>query len=262
MAAVSAGVMWSAGPAGAVVFDFDYGEFPDIPGQDVMDSPSSSRIGVIELLDPDGLSVRFGLSALQGTTARDVTLFVPSLDSPAQDPDLVPVAIDTDPIVNLALNGVEDINPLFNVSENSLVVQDSGSSVPNDLAATTLLTFTLLSDMPVRLDRLTFIDDVDATVIVNGVAWGEIEIDGVAGGDGSCNPAPPSTGTAGDNCVAGLAFTDAFIQPNQNFSVLFNGSGGVLGFEVVELPVPAALPMMLAGLAGLGLAARRRRRAA
>ncbi len=41
----------------------------------------------------------------------------------------------------------------------------------------------------------------------------------------------------------------------------FRGSGGIGNFDVEEVPIPAALPLLLSGLAGLGFASRRRRKA-
>lgn len=41
----------------------------------------------------------------------------------------------------------------------------------------------------------------------------------------------------------------------------FNGSGAIGTFDVQEVPIPAALPLLLSGLAGLGFAGRRRKSA-
>jgi hypothetical protein len=40
----------------------------------------------------------------------------------------------------------------------------------------------------------------------------------------------------------------------------FRGSGAIGDFDISEVPVPAALPLLLSGLAGLGFASRRRRK--
>lgn len=222
-----------------------------------------------------------------------VGLYVPSQDN--GDPDLefgtTPNPIDDDPIVatqfdinpgggvtNITLDGVEDTNPLLPGTngipmaiDHSLVVNGSGStSVVNDLAANTLITFELLTPgAHVQLTKMTFVDDVDVLVSVGGnpsgstssfsdlfgMPAGDIKIDGESG-PGNCTVGS----TAGDSCVAGLSFNDSEIFTGESITVLFDGSGGVLGMEFVVLPVPGAAPMLATGLLLLGYAGYRRRR--
>lgn len=55
-------------------------------------------------------------------------------------------------------------------------------------------------------------------------------------------------------------FTNIFVNRTIASAIFtFGGSGGIGNFNISEVPVPAALPLLLSGLAGLGFAARRRR---
>jgi hypothetical protein len=242
-------------PAKAAVFDFSFDEFPDLPA-----SPTpAQRIGsLVDRILLDG--VEFSVNAqLQNGTPRFPMLYVPGVDT--LDPDLVPTGRDFLP--NL-ISGTLDPNPIWpgfasdplGFSANSLAVQDPNFSQPNDLAANTVLTWVLTSDLPVRLTRLTFVDDVDAIVRFDNTIIGDVVIDGAGSGGGNVN-CPAN----GDNCVAGLVFSDVVIQPGESFSVSFDGSGAVIGFEAIEIPLPAGLPLMLTGLAALGWLGWRKRAA-
>ena len=67
--------------------------------------------------------------------------------------------------------------------------------------------------------------------------------------------------TVGDNEFFFLEFG---LEAVKRMEVILSGSGAIddLMFEVEEVPVPAALPLMLSGLAGFGFASRRRKNAA
>lgn len=264
------------GSAEAVIFDFSFDEFPEVSGA----TPVGDRIGITQLIQgtgPNTVSFSLGALKIEGSTItnRTVGLYVPSVDT--QDADLLPLAEDTMP--NLIF-GTRDINPIWagngNFSDNSLILQEVDGS-GNDRTqlddegngSQLVLSFTNTSGRSIFLERLTFIDDVDAIVRLNdpivGRMIGDIEIDGLPGSGGpnseECTgPAGTGETRAGDNCVAGLTFGgNRLIGNNQSFYVTFNGSGGVLGFETAELPVPGALPLMIAALGGLGWVARRRK---
>ncbi|MEO0694663.1 MAG: VPLPA-CTERM sorting domain-containing protein [Pseudomonadota bacterium] len=53
--------------------------------------------------------------------------------------------------------------------------------------------------------------------------------------------------------IGGVAFRTAIFE--------FGGSGAIGDFDIAEVPLPAALPFLLTGLAGLGFAGRRRKSA-
>jgi len=295
MMGLAAAAVLSSAPAHAVVFDFSFDEFPELDfGGPMQDNSPANRIGLTQLSFG---GVVFTLSAELdpfGTPeAREVTLFDYTVDAPNEDPDLQPLDFDDDPNI---VSGTEDPNPLSpfgvnGIDEKSLVVQNPDSALnnePNDLAPPsdtfTRLFFTLDSETPIELVRLTFVDDVDATVLRDTPtddeeSLGEIIINGPRDMDdittengidcvgpppeGETDPFDPAgTNTPGDNCVAGLLFANIVLNQGDTVIVQFDGSGAVLGFEVEIVPLPAALPLLLGGLGALGLVARRRRRAA
>jgi len=273
-----------------LVFDFSDDEIVAAPGASI---EPTGTIGVVGL--QIGSVTYFDVSSSDvgsGGTGQ-VSQFKPTNSTAlAADPDLAPLGIDDNPNIdpnNLGLpavqlpqneligitigeeNGEQTVTP--NASSNSLLLQETnafesgGVDLPDDTGSggSIVLTVAQTSPFPLRLDALTFVDDVDATVstIIGGVTTtiGEILIDGPNGA--SCGP----DNTAGDNCGAGLDFTgvsDLLTTLNQGDSIVvnFDGSGAFMGLGVTEVPVPPAVTLMLTGLAGLGIVARRRRKKA
>ncbi|MEM9144730.1 MAG: hypothetical protein AAGC57_00930 [Pseudomonadota bacterium] len=311
--ACAVGFSIGATSAGAATFVFDESEFfPGGIGNPPLANTTSGNLQIPErIFGPGGVIISSGglnflVTARQtnGTGARvgpnngvqSPSLFVPSIDLPfgsATDTDLSVQGVDFDPIVNGSLNGELDPNPLgvdaqfspLASEENSLVVQDPGTTAfVNDFAPSSgnlgVLEFELLTANPVIIERLTFIDDVDARVFTsmnpgnNFISApgtneiGEIQIDA----SGTLPPlpgggTPPDCdigggGSAGDNCVAGLSFTNIVIEQGESFVVAFDGSGGVLGFEVTEIPLPASAYMILGAFGMLSFVGWRRRRSA
>lgn len=311
--ACAVGLTFGASAANAATFVFDESEFfPGGTGNPPLPNTTQGNLQISQrIFGPNGIIISSGgldflVTARQTNSSgqrvganngvQSPALFVPSIDLPfgsATDDDLEVLGVDFDPIVNGSLNGVLDPNPLgvnaqfepLLSEENSLVVQNPGTTTfVNDFAPSGtnlgVLEFELLTANPVVVDRLTFIDDVDARVFTTdnpggnfisgpgATEIGEIQID--ASGTLPTLPGggtPPDCdigggGSAGDNCVAGLRFTDIVIEQGDSFVVAFDGSGGVLGFEVTEIPLPASAYMVISAFGLLGWVGWRRRSAA
>ncbi|WP_425410325.1 VPLPA-CTERM sorting domain-containing protein [Hyphococcus sp.] len=131
---------------------------------------------------------------------------------------------------------------------NVLIVStDDNASDPDDAAGGGMLSF--LFDQAVTIfslnafdingsESITFdffdVNDVLITSISNGMV------------------------TTGDNEFLGFNFNIAGVA---RLAITLSGSGAIddLVYEVEEVPVPAALPLLLSGLAGLGFASRRKK---
>lgn len=282
-----------AGDSQATTFDFSIDEFGI--GSTFADDTSRifSTAGAIITLD----GLQFLVTARETNSSgvsqgiENSALFIPNLDLPspigsgsATDDDLDPLGIAFDTTVIGSLNGVLDPDPIGPFGsgmegENSLVVQNpTTSTFINDFAPSGsnlgVLEFELLTPNPAVLERVTFIDDVDARVFTStnpgtdfigpgGTEIGDIQINGAGSvpmGQPNCDVGGGTT--TGDNCVGGLRFTDIVIEQGESFIVAFDGSGGVLGFEVTEIPLPASAYMVISAFGLLGWVGWRRRNAA
>lgn len=131
---------------------------------------------------------------------------------------------------------------------NALIVQAVGNDnqgTPDDEASGGIFTFTF--DRAIDLFSLLYLDGEEgASIQVGGNT--------VAGFE---------RGISGDN-----RFVELFLNGQANgitqFSVFANGSGAIGGFEasVSQVPLPAALPLMAAGMGLLGFMGWRRKNAA
>ncbi len=154
----------------------------------------------------------------------------------------------TDPATSDHVND-DDIIPAVQgengVAGNVLILQTPGNALANDLASGGSITFTLDSGPSLALIGASGIDDDVWTFSTSvGGPLGEL----VLGAD-------KETGM--------VDFLPTFLSLGDSFTITFEGSGAIdlLVFDdgVNVVPVPAALPLMLAGLGGFGLLARRRK---
>jgi hypothetical protein len=136
------------------------------------------------------------------------------------------------------------------VGGNLLIRQENGNSgnqwgaLDDDATGHGSITFTLLSGPAFRLMSFAAIDDGRFSISAGGSVLGELR-------------------PGADNAILSMALLGSpLIQVGESFKVTFRGSGGIDAIGVAPIPVPATLPLLLAGLAGLGVMARRRRQAA
>ncbi len=148
-------------------------------------------------------------------------------------------------------NGDTDLQPLGGqgtdgISGNVLILQsDAGQfPAPNDDASGGDIIMTLVSGKAFKITSFSFVDDEETFSLIDK--------------DGTV------LGTVGNGVNGGTdqqSVMSSLINPGDSFTLRFGGSGGVDSLVLAPVPVPAALPLMGAGLGALGLIGLRRRKA-
>ena len=140
------------------------------------------------------------------------------------------------------------------ISGNILIVQEQGSSIPDDAGAPGgTITLTLERIAPdlaevftgFRLSGVSVIDDetFEFLSIIDGV---ETFLDSI-----SLN---------GNSETGQLALDTGIFQVGDSLVINYLGSGGIDSLVLAPVPIPAALPLFISALAGLGWTARSRRK--
>lgn len=158
------------------------------------------------------------------------------------------VAVFDTTCVGNACNGDTDLVPAVQgengIEGNVLILQEPNVARPDDDLDGGLFVLTLTSGSAFRFTGASAIDDTDFEfgTRVNGTDtfFGAISL--------SSNSETGST-----------TFNSNVVQVGDSILVRTFGSGGFDSLVLTAVPVPAALPLMLGGLAGLGALSRRRK---
>lgn len=125
------------------------------------------------------------------------------------------------------------------VSGNILIrEEDSSDTVADDARGSGDIIFTLVSGPAFSVLGFSAIDNETFSILVGGQELGRIE-------------------HQNENQTTALTFVDPS-PVTTNFTVRYFGSGGVDSIVLAPVPLPAGLPLLLAGIGGLAFLRRRR----
>lgn len=150
-------------------------------------------------------------------------------------------------------------------AEGFILISSEGSGASfGDKVGSPLFTFTF--DMPTFIESFVLIDIDEnpnkVSAIFNLTSGGMLSFDG--------NKATSVLNAGRNNSysefdialIAGMPGFEGLLGPVDSFQIQFsNISGGIASIHATPVPVPAALPLMAAGVAALAFAGRRRRAA-
>lgn len=157
-----------------------------------------------------------------------------------------------------ACNGDTDLVPSTQgengILNNVLIFQeDNSTSVPNDdssgggTGVTHTVWLTLQQGTPFYWEGFSAVDD--------GTFQGFTDISSVAMNIGA------AIVLSSDSETGSVSFTSGLINIGDSIGVKYSGSGGTDSFLLRPVPVPAALPLFLSAMAGLGVLGWRRQKA-
>ena len=146
-----------------------------------------------------------------------------------------------------ACNGDTDLIPGAQgengIEKNVLILQEElPSNTPDDDGQSGTITFELLSGTAFRWEGASAIDDAT--------------FDFSTGTDGLLG----SIAMGADNQTGKTTFSSSLIEVGDTFTIAYSGSGAIDSLILAPVPVPAALPLLIGALGGLGVASRRRAR--
>lgn len=204
-----------------------------------------------------GTATYNGLNDLVGYSQDgfDFTIELGSNDRRASGANLFNTAACADPrnvTTNCSGNDDGDLVPTVDgengVSGNVLIRQENGNrgnqdgQLDDDATGWGSITFTLESGSAFRLAGFSAVDDGRFSISVNGNRIG----DWLEPGD--------NRATASQSFVTG-----PLLNIGDSFTVNFRGSGAVDAIQIAPVPVPASLPLLAFGIAGIAAMGRRRK---